>query len=160
MLPGLLSHIGFREGEATDYLGARGARFSVAPGSVLPRPRPAGTAGAKRAKNAGPRWVMATELVETARLFARDCAVIEPDWVEPVAGHLVRRTYSEPRWNATRGQVEATEKVTLYGIPLVAARPSATPASTRGWRASCSCATRWSSGTGSPGTPSWRPTRR
>ena len=65
---------------------------------------------------------MATELVETARLFARDCAVIEPDWVEPVAGHLVRRTYSEPRWNATRGQVEATEKVTLYGIPLVAAR--------------------------------------
>ncbi|MFC3689047.1 ATP-dependent RNA helicase HrpA [Aquipuribacter hungaricus] len=122
MLPGLLSHIGFREGDATDYLGARGARFSVAPGSVLPRPRPAGTAGAGRAKNAGPRWVMATELVETARLFARDCAVIDPDWVEPVAGHLVRRTYSEPRWNAGRGQVEATEKVTLYGIPLVAAR--------------------------------------
>lgn len=122
MLPGLLSHIGYREGDATDYLGARGARFAVGPGSVLPRPRPAGTAGAKRAKNAGPRWVMATELVETARLFARDCAVIDPDWVEPVAGHLVRRTYSEPRWNASRGQVEATEKVTLYGIPLVAAR--------------------------------------
>ena len=122
MLPGLLSHIGFREGDATDYLGARGARFSVAPGSVLPRPRPAGAAGAKRAKNAGVRWLMATELVETARLFARDCAVIEPDWVEPVAEHLLRRTYSEPRWNATRGQVEATEKVTLYGIPLVTAR--------------------------------------
>ncbi|MGJ7452438.1 ATP-dependent RNA helicase HrpA [Aquipuribacter sp. MA13-13] len=122
LLPGLLSHIGFREGDATDYLGARGTRFSIGSGSVLPRARPAGTSGAKRAKNAGPRWVMATELVETARLFARDCAVIEPDWVEPVAGHLVRRTYSEPRWNAGRGQVEATEKVTLYGIPLVAAR--------------------------------------
>ncbi len=122
LLPGLLSHIGFREGDATDYLGARGTRFSIGSGSVLPRPRPAGSAGAKRAKNAGPRWVMATELVETARLFARDCAVIEPDWVEPVAGHLVRRTYSEPRWNAGRGQVEATEKVTLYGLPLVAAR--------------------------------------
>jgi ATP-dependent helicase HrpA len=122
LLPGLLSHLGYREGDATDYLGARGARFAIAPGSVLPRPRPAGAAGARRAKNAGPRWVMATELVETARLFARDCAVIEPDWVEPVAEHLVRRTYSEPRWNAKRGQVEATEKVTLYGIPLVAAR--------------------------------------
>ncbi len=121
MLPGLLSHIGFREGDATDYLGARAARFSIGSGSVLPRPRPGG-AGAKRAKNAGARWVMATELVETTRLFARDCAVIEPDWVEPVAGHLVRRSYSEPRWNTGRGQVEATEKVTLYGIPLVAAR--------------------------------------
>ncbi|MFC5381349.1 ATP-dependent RNA helicase HrpA [Aquipuribacter nitratireducens] len=127
LLPGLLSHVGFREGDATEYLGARGTRFSIGSGSVLPRPRPAqkrpGQAPDRsRRKDTSPRWVMATELVETARLYARGVAAIDPAWIEPVAGHLVKRTYSEPRWNATRGQAEATEKVTLYGIPVVAAR--------------------------------------
>ncbi|WP_336923970.1 ATP-dependent RNA helicase HrpA [Aquipuribacter sp. SD81] len=127
LLPGLLSHVGFREGDATEYLGARGTRFSIGSGSVLPRPRPPQRKPGQapqpgRRKDTAPRWVMATELVETARLYARGVAAIDPAWVEPVAQHLVRRTYSEPRWNAKRGQVEATEKVTLYGIPLVAAR--------------------------------------
>ena len=116
VLAGLLSHIGLREGDAKDYLGARGTRFSLAPGTSLVRGR------SDRKGGGGPGWVMAVELVETARLFARNAAVIEPDWVEPLAAHLVQRSYSEPRWNAKRGQVEATERVTLYGIPLVAAR--------------------------------------
>jgi ATP-dependent helicase HrpA len=109
LLAGLLSHIGLRDGEKQDYLGARNARFAIFPGSALAR-RP-------------PRWVMAAELVETSRLWARVAARIEPDWVERLAGHLVVRTYSEPRWDAGRGAVMAAEKVTLYGVPLVASRP-------------------------------------
>jgi ATP-dependent helicase HrpA len=65
---------------------------------------------------------MAAELVETSRLWARVAARIEPEWAEPIAGELVRRTYSEPRWDARRAAVIATEKVTLYGLPIVAAR--------------------------------------
>src|SRR5262249_33124435 len=91
-----------------DYLGARGARFAVFPGSALFR-KP-------------PRWVVAAELVETSRLWGRICARIEPEWVEPLAGHLVRRTYSEPHWEAKPGAVLAYEKVTLFGVPLVEQR--------------------------------------
>ena len=65
---------------------------------------------------------MAAELVETSRLWGRDVARIEPEWIEPLAGHLVRRTYTEPRWDAERGAVVATERVTLYGLPIVAGR--------------------------------------
>ncbi|HEX5115582.1 MAG TPA: ATP-dependent RNA helicase HrpA [Pseudonocardiaceae bacterium] len=109
LLAGLLSHVGLKDTTRNEYQGARNARFAVFPGSVLFRKTP--------------RWVMAAELVETSRLWGRTAARIEPDWVERLAGHLVRRTYSEPRWERARGAVQASEKVTLYGIPLVAGRP-------------------------------------
>jgi ATP-dependent helicase HrpA len=108
LLSGLLSHVGLREGETRDYLGARGAKFAVWPGSAL----------AKKP----PTWVMAAELVETSRLWGRTVGRIEPEWAEALASHLVKRTYSEPRWSARRGAVIADERVTLYGVPLVAAR--------------------------------------
>ncbi|GAA1870030.1 ATP-dependent RNA helicase HrpA [Pseudonocardia ailaonensis] len=93
---------------AREYLGARNARFAIWPGSAL----------AKKP----PRWVMAAELVETSRLWARTVASIKPEWIEPLAGHLVRRTYSEPHWSRKRGSAVATERVTLHGIPVIADR--------------------------------------
>ena len=108
LLAGLLSHLGLYEPEKREYLGARGARFAAWPGSALFR-KP-------------PRWVMAGELVETSRLWGRDLGRIEPEWVEPLAEHLVKRSYSEPHWSAKQGAAMAYEKVTLYGVPLVAAR--------------------------------------
>src|SRR5207245_1196887 len=95
LLTGLLSHVGLREGDRRDYLGARGARFVLWPGSVLAR-KP-------------PRWVMAAEIVETSRLFARTVAAVDPQWVERAAAHLVVRSYSEPHWDARRGSVTAYE---------------------------------------------------
>ncbi len=108
LLAGLLSHIGLRDIRTRDYLGARGARFAVFPGSALARKPPS--------------WVMAGELVETSRLWGRVVARIEPEWAERLAQHLVKRSYSEPHWERKRGAVVAYEKVTLYGVPLVAAR--------------------------------------
>ncbi len=108
VLSGLLSQIGLREGETREYLGARGAHFMIFPGSPLAK------------KN--PRWVMAAELVETSRLFARTVAKIQPEWIEPLAGHLVRRTYSEPHWSRKRAAAVAVERVTLHGIPIVVDR--------------------------------------
>jgi ATP-dependent helicase HrpA len=108
LLAGLLSHVGVRDGEGREYLGARGARFAVFPGSALAR-RP-------------PPWLMAAELVETSRLWGRTAARIDPRWVEPLAEHLVKRTYSEPRWDRKRAAVVATERVTLYGLPIVTGR--------------------------------------
>jgi ATP-dependent helicase HrpA len=130
LLSGLLSHVGMKTvltatrpgggqpGDRTpgergrrplpEYLGARGAKFAVFPGSGL----------AKKP----PDWIVAAELVETSRLWGRTIAAIEPEWVEPVAAHLVKRTYSEPRWSRSRGAAIATEKVTLYGIPIIADR--------------------------------------
>ncbi|UER54477.1 ATP-dependent RNA helicase HrpA [Kineosporiaceae bacterium SCSIO 59966] len=108
LLAGLLSHIGLKQGDRNDYLGARGTRFAVFPGSALFR-RP-------------PAWVMAAELVETSRLWGREVARIEPEWAEAIAGHLVKRVYSEPHWSKKQGAVMAQEKVLLFGVPLVAAR--------------------------------------
>jgi ATP-dependent helicase HrpA len=108
VLAGLLSHIGMKDVETRDYLGARGARFAIFPGSALFRTQP--------------RWVMAAELVETSRLWGRFVAKIEPEWAESLAAHLVKRSYSEPHWEADQGSVMAFEKVTLYGVPIVAAR--------------------------------------
>jgi len=108
LLAGLLSHIGLKQGDTREYLGARGTRFAVFPGSALAR-KP-------------PQWVMAAELVETSRLWAREVARIEPEWAEGLAAHLVRRSYAEPHWSRSRGAVMATERVTLYGIPLVVDR--------------------------------------
>ena len=118
LLAGLLSHIGVRDAERNpsakrrgpaEFAGARGARFAIFPGSALAR-KP-------------PQWVVAAELVETSRLWARVTARIEPEWAEPLAAHLVKRTYSEPHWDARRGAAMALERVTLYGLPIVAARP-------------------------------------
>ncbi|WP_375488714.1 ATP-dependent RNA helicase HrpA [uncultured Jatrophihabitans sp.] len=108
LLAGLLSHVGMREGDARDYLGARNSRFVLAPGSVLTR-RP-------------PRWVVVADLVETSRLFGRTAARVEPEAVERVAGHLVQRSVSEPHWSEKRGAAMAYERVTLYGLPLVTRR--------------------------------------
>ncbi|MFE3079522.1 ATP-dependent RNA helicase HrpA [Nocardia tengchongensis] len=108
LLAGMLSHIGVREAESREFLGARNAKFMIFPGSSL----------AKKP----PRWVMAAELVETSRLWGRTAARIEPEWAERLAGDLVKRTYSEPHWSAKRGAAAAYERVTLYGIPLVTQR--------------------------------------
>ncbi|WP_326597802.1 ATP-dependent RNA helicase HrpA [Streptomyces sp. NBC_01803] len=108
LLAGLLSHIGLKDTEKHEYLGARGAKFAVFPGSALFK-KP-------------PRWVMSAELVETSRLWARINARIEPEWIEPLAGHLVKRTYSEPHWEQKQAAVMAYERVTLYGVPIVAQR--------------------------------------
>ncbi|WP_372670978.1 ATP-dependent RNA helicase HrpA [Amycolatopsis kentuckyensis] len=108
LIAGLLSHIGLKDPAKGDYLGARGARFGIFPGSALFKKQP--------------RWVMSAELVETSRLWARVNARIEPEWVEPLAQHVVKRNYSEPHWERKQGAVMATERVTLYGVPLIADR--------------------------------------
>src|SRR5215203_1611113 len=108
LLAGLLSHVGLWDPDRREYAGARGAHFAPWPGSALFRKPPA--------------WVMAGELVETSRLWGRDLGRVEPEWVEPLAEHLVKRSYSEPHWSAKQGAVMAYEKVTLYGVPIVAAR--------------------------------------
>ncbi|MER7968824.1 ATP-dependent RNA helicase HrpA [Streptomyces sp. NPDC096080] len=119
LLAGLLSHIGMKDVKdagaesgrgsgRNEYLGARSAKFAIFPGSALFK-KP-------------PRFVMSAELVETSRLWARVNARIEPEWVEPLAGHLVKRTYSEPHWEKDQAAVVAYEKVTLYGVPIVAQR--------------------------------------
>ncbi|MCW2801716.1 MAG: hrpA [Aeromicrobium sp.] len=108
LLTGLLSHIGLREPDGRDFLGARQGRFMIFPGSGL----------AKKP----PRWVMVGELVETTRLWGRTAAKIQPEWVERAGAHLIKQSYSEPHWSSKRGAVMAREKVMLYGIPLVADR--------------------------------------
>jgi ATP-dependent helicase HrpA len=108
LLAGLLSHVGLKETNGREYAGARNATFMLWPGSAL----------AKKP----PRWVMAGEIVETSRLWGRDAARIDPSWIEPLADHLVLRTYGSPHWSAKRGQVVATEKVTLFGLPIVVDR--------------------------------------
>ena len=108
LVAGLLSHVGLREGDSRDYTGARNAKFVLAPGSALTK-RP-------------PRWIVVADLVETSRLYGRTAARIEPEVVERVAGDLVQRSYSEPHWDARRGAAQAFERVTLYGLPLVARR--------------------------------------
>jgi ATP-dependent helicase HrpA len=114
LLAGLLSHVGVleerdrRERGPREYLGARNSRFAIFPGSGL--------------KGANPAYLMAGELVETGRLWARQNAAIKPEWAERIGAHLVKRTYSEPHWSKKRAAVMAYERVTLYGVPLVADR--------------------------------------
>jgi ATP-dependent helicase HrpA len=107
LLPGLLGHVAAR-GEGGEYQGVRGARLQLFPGSALFRK--------------GPKWVVAAELVETGRLYARTVAGVQPEWVEQAAGHLVRRGYLEPHWEKASAQVAAYERVTLYGLTLVPKR--------------------------------------
>ncbi len=108
VLAGLLSHVGVRLRESREYRGARDARFVIGRGSVIGRRQP--------------DWVMAAELVETNRLYARRVAAIEPDWVEHAGAHLVKSTATDPRWDARAGRAVATEQVTLYGLPVVTDR--------------------------------------
>ena len=108
VLAGLLSHIGLRERPRGDYLGARGARFAIFPGSALFKKQPS--------------YVMAAELVETSRLWARVAAAIDPEWAEELGAHLVKRSHSEPHWERRRGAAVAVERVSLYGVPLVVGR--------------------------------------
>ena len=104
ILSGLLSHIGFKT-ENNEYLGARNRKFFVFPGSPL----------AKK----GPKWLMTAELTETSRLFARTCAKIDPDWIEPLAGHLLKSNYNEPHFEAKQGSVIAYENQVLYGLTTI-----------------------------------------
>jgi ATP-dependent helicase HrpA len=108
LLAGLLSHVGLKDADGREYLGARQAKFMVFPGSGL----------AKKP----PRMVMVGELVETGRLWGRTAAKIQPEWVEAAGEHLINRSYSEPHWSTRRGAVMAREKVLLFGIPLIADR--------------------------------------
>ncbi|WP_328520685.1 ATP-dependent RNA helicase HrpA [Kribbella sp. NBC_00359] len=109
LMSGLLSHLGMKDpANQHQYIGARGTKFAIFPGSGLFK-KP-------------PQFVMAAELVETSRLWARVNAKIEPEWAEDLAQHLIKRTYSEPHWERKAGAVMAYEKVTLYGVPIVARR--------------------------------------
>ncbi len=109
LLTGLLSHIGCKsQSKERDYLGARNTHFHLFPGSVLFKGQP--------------KWLVAAELVETTRLYARTAAKIDPRWIESLSGHLVKRSYSEPHWQKNRGQVAAFERVTLYGVTIVSGR--------------------------------------
>ena len=108
LLAGLLSHIGLKDLEKNEYQGARNARFSLFPGSGIFKKQP--------------KWVIVAELVETSKLWGRVAAKIEPEWIEPLCPHLIKRTYSEPHWEKKQEAVMAYEKVMLYGIAIVAKR--------------------------------------
>lgn len=108
LLAGLLSHVGQKDAEKHEFTGARNARFTIFPGSGLFK-KP-------------PKWTMVAELVETSKLWGRIAASIDPEWIEPLAEHLVKHHYSEPHWSKSEGAVMASEKVTLYGLPIVASR--------------------------------------
>ncbi|MFV0575986.1 MAG: ATP-dependent RNA helicase HrpA [Vibrio sp.] len=108
LLVGLLSHIGMKDAEKNEYQGARNARFHIFPASGLFKKQP--------------KWVMSAELVETSKLWGRIIAKIQPEWVEPLAPHLIKRSYSEPHWSKKQAAVMAHEKVMLYGIPIVPKR--------------------------------------
>jgi len=107
LLAGLLGHVGMKT-EKGDFLGPRGRRFLIAPGSPL--------------RNKAPRWVVAAHLVETQRVYARMVASVEPAWIESAARHLVKREYTDPQWDEVRGIVSCRETVSLWGLPLAAGR--------------------------------------
>ena len=109
LLTGLIANVGMKSPDGNDYTGARGSRFHLFPASALFK--------------AKPKWVMAAELVETTKLYARDVAAIQPEWIEQEAPHLVRYHYFEPHWEQKRGEVIASERVTLYGLTLLPRRP-------------------------------------
>ena len=108
LLTGLLSNVALKKDEKNEYLGAGAQTLFLWPGSGLVERKP--------------KWVVAAELVETTRRYARTLARINPAWIEPLAGHLVKKTHSEPRWDAGSGRVIADEKVTLYGLPVIPRR--------------------------------------
>ncbi|HJU50408.1 MAG TPA: DUF3418 domain-containing protein, partial [Pseudogulbenkiania sp.] len=109
LLTGLIGNLGMKSLESDDYLGTRGVHFHVFPGSGL--------------KKAKPKWLVAAELVETTKLYARCVGKVEPEWVEKLAPHLIKYHYFDPHWEKSRGEVVASERVTLYGLTLVPRRP-------------------------------------
>ena len=109
LLTGLIANVGMKSPDGNDYTGARGSRFHLFPASALFK--------------AKPKWVMAAELIETTKLYARDVAAIQPEWIEQEAPHLVRYHYFEPHWEQKRGEVIASERVTLYGLTVLPRRP-------------------------------------
>ena len=109
LLTGLIANVGMKSPDGNDYTGARGSRFHLFPASALFK--------------AKPKWVMAAELVETTKLYARDVAAIQPEWIEQEAPHLVRYHYFEPHWEQKRDEVIASERVTLYGLTVLPRRP-------------------------------------
>ncbi|HFC7364040.1 TPA: DUF3418 domain-containing protein [Neisseria meningitidis] len=109
LLTGLIANVGMKSPDGNDYTSTRGSRFHLFPASALFK--------------AKPKWVMAAELVETTRLYARDVAAIQPEWIEQEAPHLVRYHYFEPHWEQKRGEVIASERVTLYGLTVLPRRP-------------------------------------
>ena len=109
LLTGLIANVGMKSPDGNDYTGARGSRFHLFPASALFK--------------AKPKWVMAAELVETTKLYARNVAAIQPEWIEQEAPHLVRYHYFEPHWEQKRGEVIASERVTLYGLTVLPRRP-------------------------------------
>ena len=109
LLTGLIANVGMKSPDGNDYTGARGSRFHLFPASALFK--------------AKPKWVMVAELVETTKLYARDVAAIQPEWIEQEAPHLVRYHYFEPHWEQKRGEVIASERVTLYGLTVLPRRP-------------------------------------
>ena len=108
LLTGLLGKVGYKSDDEPLYLGSRGIRFHLWPGSSL-------------SKKAG-RWVVAGELVETSRLFARTIANVQPEWLERVGGHLLKKSWGDPRWEKKSGQVSAYERATLYGLVVYSQR--------------------------------------
>ncbi|MBK1649991.1 ATP-dependent RNA helicase HrpA [Rhabdochromatium marinum] len=120
LLTGLLSNIGFKD-EQREYQGARNGRFFIHPGSGLaPKLQRGGQAQPGGAKT--PKWILVAERVETTRQYGRTVARVQPAWIEAAGAHLLKREYFEPHWQARAGQVAAFEKVTLYGLTLVAKR--------------------------------------
>lgn len=111
LLTGLVANVGQKSPDANDYIGARGSHFHLFPASSVFR--------------AKPKWVMAAELTETSKLYARDVAAIQPEWIEQETPHLVRCHYFEPHWEQKRGEVVASERVTLYGLTVLPRRPVA-----------------------------------
>ena len=105
LLTGLIDHIGNKPPEKAEYSGPRGRRFKIFPGSAL----------AKKA----PPWLMHAAIVHTSQVFARSCAAVEPEWLAEVGEHLVKRVLHHPEWNAQRGEVTASEHVSLLGLPLL-----------------------------------------
>ena len=108
LLTGLLGNIGFKAEDEPHFLGARGIKFYIWPGSSL-------------VKKPG-RWIMAAELVDTTRLYARCVAQIQPEWLERVGGHLLKKSWGEPRWEKRSAQVSASERATLYGLVVYSQR--------------------------------------
>ena len=109
LLTGLIANVGMKSPDGNDYTGARGSRFHLFPASALFKSKP--------------KWVMAAELTETTRLYARDVAAIQPEWIEQEAPHLVKYHYFEPHWEQKRGEVVASERVTLYVLTVLPRRP-------------------------------------
>ncbi len=107
LLTGLLSHVGLKQ-EGREFLGARNKKFQIFPGSALFKK--------------SPKWLMAGEIVETAKIYARSVAKIEPEWLEEAAAHLIKHNYSEPHWEKKRAMVIGYERLTLYGLVIVPKR--------------------------------------